>query len=226
MDRRLHGYRDPTYGRFLQTDPIGSKDDLNLYAYVKGDPVNSTDPTGEATLQVGISGTINLAGFKISGGFGVAVDHSGNIAAYAQGGGLVGAASAVNAGKISMGTPASATKAAIASVAKPKMFEGAGVTVAASNATSVSDLGGVGDYQNASLGAGAGGTIEHFSGPDSAIGTYHGGSITVGQGAGGGVDFGKNITVVSNSKNLSEIVLKPVSDKVNELRDKAVNGLR
>ena len=46
-------YYSPRLGQFLSTDPIGMREDHNLYLYVGLDPVNNTDPTGLAPNQAG-----------------------------------------------------------------------------------------------------------------------------------------------------------------------------
>lgn len=46
----------PTLGRFLQTDPIGYKDWINLYEYVGDDPVDNDDFTGDESASVTCSG--------------------------------------------------------------------------------------------------------------------------------------------------------------------------
>jgi|GEM_PF-2186211 len=53
----------PSLGRFLQTDPLGYVDGLNLYVYVSGDPVNLTDPSG---LLFATTCIVNNIGFGIN----------------------------------------------------------------------------------------------------------------------------------------------------------------
>ena len=53
-DLALYNYRaryfDPSMGRFLQTDPLGYQDSMNLYQGMGMNPVNFVDPWGEATI--------------------------------------------------------------------------------------------------------------------------------------------------------------------------------
>jgi len=72
----LYYYRARYYslglGRFLEPDPIGFGDGLNVYAYVGNNPINFVDPLGLSKVGSG-SGDQSGGAFTVGGGIGVGI---------------------------------------------------------------------------------------------------------------------------------------------------------
>lgn len=168
-------YYSPTLQRFISEDPIGfGSGDFNVYVYVRNSPLNFVDPSGQTTLQVGISGNLIYGIGALAGSVGIAIDGSGNVGIYYEGGGGLGAG-----GKGSVG-----------------------VAAHTSTGGEIYDL--EGPFTNVSVGAGKGvaASVDGFTGLDRSGRRVLGGGFTFGGGAGVGGSSTVTTTKIPFSFNI------------------------
>ena len=63
-----HRYYDSETGRFLQRDPLGMVDDVNLYLYGGNNPISQVDPNGTSVTLIAAVGAIGVFTGVVTGG--------------------------------------------------------------------------------------------------------------------------------------------------------------